>query len=281
MNVRVWEPLPLIDRLVKVATPLIAATVVVPLKVPVPEAIDATTLAVDVVTVFPDESVIRTTGWVVKDAPAAAPDGSVVIAACVAAPTLSAKLLEVAAVNDVGVNVRVKLPAVPERTKSVKVAMPLTAATVVVPLRVPVPEAIEATTLTVDEVTVFPEASVTLITGWVVRATPLTAPDGWVVIIALEAEPTPSAKLLEVAAVNDVGVKVRVKFPVAPERTRSVKVAMPLTAATVVVPLRVPVPEAIEATTLTVDEVTVFPEASVILITGWVVKAVPAAAPAG
>jgi hypothetical protein len=198
-----------------------------------------------------------------------------------AAPTLRAKLLEVVPVSDVGVKARVKFPAVPESTKSVKVATPLTAATVVVPLRVPVPEAIDAATLTVEVVTVFSEASVTLITGWVVSATPLTAPDGWVVIIAFEVAPAVSAKLLEVAAVNDAGVKVRVKFPVVPERTRLVKVATPLTAATVVNPLKVPVPEAIEATTLAVEVVTVFPEASVILTTGWVVKATPAAAPDG
>jgi hypothetical protein len=119
-----------------------------------------------------------------------------VIAACVAAPTPSAKLLEVAAVSDVGVKIRVKFPAVPERTRLVKVATPLTAATVVVPLKVPVPDAIDATTLTVDDVTVFPKASVTLITGWVVSATPLTAPDGWVVIIALEAAPASVVKLI-------------------------------------------------------------------------------------
>ncbi len=189
--------------------------------------------------------------------------------------------MEVAAVSDVGVKVRVKLPAVPERTRLVKVATPLTAATVVVPLRVPVPEAIEATTLTVDDVTVFPEASVTLITGWVVSATPLTAPDDWVVIIALETEPTPMAKLLEVAAVNAVGVKVRVKLPTVPERAKSEKVATPLTAATVVVPLKVPVPDAIDATTLTVEDMTVFPKASVTLITGWVVRATPLTAPNG
>jgi hypothetical protein len=199
-----------------------------------------------------------------------------------AVPTLSAKLLEVAAVKDVGVKARVKFPGVPERTRLVKVATPLTAATVVVPLRVPpVPDAIDATKLTVDDVTVFPEASVTLITGCIVNGTPLTAPDGWVVIIALEAVPKLSAKLLEVAAVSDVGVKARVKLPVAPKRTRLVKVATPLTAATVVVPLKVPVPDAIDATTLTVEVVTVFPDASVILTTGWVVKAVPAAAPDG
>ena len=204
-----------------------------------------------------------------------------VIAACVAAPTPRAKLLELAAVSDVGVKVKVKLPAVPERTRSVKVATPATAATVVVPLKVPVPEAIDATTLTVDDVTVFPDESVMRTTGWVVNATPLTAPDGWVVIAACVAAPTLRAKLLEVAAVNDVGVKVRVKLPAVPERTRLVKVATPLIAATVVVPLNVPVPEAIDATTLTVDDVSKFPDASVILITGWVVKAEPAAAPDG
>jgi hypothetical protein len=151
----------------------------------------------------------------------------------------------------------------------VKVATPLTAATVVVPLKVPpLPDAIDATTLWVEEVTVFPPASVILMTGCVVNIAPSTAPDGCVVIMALVAAPKLSAKLLEVAAVNEVGVKARVKFPTVPERTRSVKVATPLTAATVVVPLNVPDPDAIEATTLTVEVVAVFPDASVTLITG-------------
>jgi hypothetical protein len=184
VNVKVWSPVPVIFRLVKVATPLTAATVVVPLKVPVPEAIDATTLAVELVMVFPPASVIFTTGWVENTVPVNAPDGWVVTIAFEGAPTLNAKLLEVAAVKDVGVNLRVKLPAVPERTRSVKVATPLTAATVVVPLKVPVPEAIDATTLTVEVVAVFPGASVTRTTGWIESATPLTAPDGWVVIAA-------------------------------------------------------------------------------------------------
>ena len=82
-----------------------------------------------------------------------------------AAPTLKAKLLEVAAVNEVGVNVRLKFPTVPDTTKSVKVATPLTAETVVVPPKVPVPDAIEATTLTAEVVTVFPDVSVILTTG--------------------------------------------------------------------------------------------------------------------
>jgi hypothetical protein len=170
---------------VKVATPLTAAIVVVPLKVPpLPDAIDATTLWVEEVTVFPPASVILMTGCVVNVTPSTAPDGCVVIMALVAAPTLSAKLLEVAAVSDVGVKVKVKFPGVPESTKSVKVATPLTAATVVVPLKVPDPEAIDATTLAVEVVAVFPDPSVIRTTGWSVSATPLTAPDGWVVIAA-------------------------------------------------------------------------------------------------
>ena len=87
-------------------------------------------------------------------------------------------------------------------------------------------------------------------------------------IIALEAAPTPSVKVFEVAGVNDVGVKVKVKSPTAPESTRLVKGATPLTAEMVFVPLKVPLPEAMEATTLTVEVVTVLPEESVILTTG-------------
>ena len=115
-----------------------------------------------------------------------------------AVPKLSAKLLEVAAVSDVGVKARVKLPVAPERIRLVKVAIPLTAATVVVPLKVPVPDAIDATTLTVEVVTVFPDASVILTTGWIVKAVPAAAPDGSVVIMALDAGPADVVKLVSV-----------------------------------------------------------------------------------
>jgi hypothetical protein len=118
------------------------------------------------------------------------PTDARVIATLVAAPAASAKLLEVAAVRDVGVNVRVKFPAVPVITRLVNVATPATAATVVVPESVPVPEAIDTTTLPVNDVTVLSPESVTLTTGWVVKADPLTAPAGWVVISALVADPT-------------------------------------------------------------------------------------------
>ena len=78
VNVTVWSPVPVIFRLVKFATPAAALTAVVPPKVPDPEAIDATTLTVEVVTVFPEASVTLITGWVVRATPLTAPDGCVV-----------------------------------------------------------------------------------------------------------------------------------------------------------------------------------------------------------
>ena len=63
------------------------------------------------------------------------------------------------------------------------------------PESVPLPEAFETVTTAVDVVTVFPPESVTLTTGWVVKADPLTAPAGWVVIIALVADPTWKVKV--------------------------------------------------------------------------------------
>ena len=97
--------------------------------------------------------------------------------------------LEVTAVRDAGVKVRVKFPAVPVITRLVNVATPATAATVVVPESVPLPDAIDATTLPVNDVMVLSPESVTLTTGWVVKADPLTAPAGWVVIAAALAAP--------------------------------------------------------------------------------------------
>jgi hypothetical protein len=101
------------------------------------------------------------------------------------------------------------------------------------------------------------------------------------VIATLVAAPAASAKLPEVTAVRDAGVKVRVKFPAVPVITRLVNVATPATAVAVVVPESVPVPEAILATTSLVNDVTVLSPESVTLTTGWVVKADPLTAPAG
>jgi hypothetical protein len=88
------------------------------------------------------------------------------------------------------------------------------------------------------------------------------------VIVALIAAPALSVSELDVAAISDVGVKIRVNAPAVPVITRFVKVATPLTAATVVVPVRVPVPDAIDATILLLEVVIVFSDESVILMTG-------------
>jgi hypothetical protein len=97
--------------------------------------------------------------------------------------------LEVTGVKEVGVKARVKAPAVAVITRLVNVAIPDDAATVVIPESVPVPEAIDATTLTEEVVTVLPLASTMRITGWVARVDPLAAPVGWVVIAAAVAAP--------------------------------------------------------------------------------------------
>jgi hypothetical protein len=88
------------------------------------------------------------------------------------------------------------------------------------------------------------------------------------VIATLEAGPAVIVRLLDVAAVKEVGVKVKVKAPAVPVTTRLVNVAIPDDAAIVVVPLSVPVPDAMEATTFTVEVVTVLPPGSTIRITG-------------
>ena len=59
--------------------------------------------------------------------------------------------------------------------------MPLTALTVVVPLSVPVPLPIDATTGPLNDTTVAPALSVTFSTGCVPRTTPVTVPTGCVV----------------------------------------------------------------------------------------------------
>jgi hypothetical protein len=95
-----------------------------------------------------------------------------------AAPAVIVRVFEVAAVNPVGVNLKVKAPALPVITKLVKVATPATAATVVVPLSVPVPDAIAATTFEVKLAIAFPLPSTTWTTGWVARVAPFAPPIG-------------------------------------------------------------------------------------------------------
>jgi hypothetical protein len=72
-KVNVYVPAVLCHKLVNVATPLTAATVVVPPKVP-PDAVTVTE-AVEPVMVLPEASTIRTTGCVAKAAPEVPPTG--------------------------------------------------------------------------------------------------------------------------------------------------------------------------------------------------------------
>ena len=75
---RVWAPALSIWRLVKLATPAIAAFVVVPWSVPPPVWIVRVTLMVEsgpLVTVLPNGSSTLTTGWVANAEPAVAAAG--------------------------------------------------------------------------------------------------------------------------------------------------------------------------------------------------------------
>ena len=76
------------------------------------------------------------------------------------APAVSANEFDTAAVKPDGVNVRVKLPAVPVMTRLVKVATPLPfVETVVVPVSTPEPDVMVATTLRPEVLTLLLLAS--------------------------------------------------------------------------------------------------------------------------
>ena len=82
VNSNVWVPVPVIFRLVNVATPFTAVAVAVPLSVPAPLAIVAVTTSVaplPVVTTNPTLSSMRTTGCVINVTPLVAPFGCVCI----------------------------------------------------------------------------------------------------------------------------------------------------------------------------------------------------------
>ena len=91
-------------------------------------------------------------------------------------------MLWVALVNPDEAKVSVlEVPEVPLMPTSVKVAMPLTALTVAVPTVV-APVLTVMVTEAVLVVTVLPEASLIVMTGWVVNANPLGAPAAEVVM---------------------------------------------------------------------------------------------------
>ena len=164
---------------------------------------------------------------IVTAAPAVGEDVDDVTMYLLAAPAVMLSELEVTAVKAVGVKVKVKAPAVPVITRLVNVAIPEAAATVVVPESVPVPDAIDATTLALEPVTVLPLASMMRITGWIASVDPLAAPVGCVVIADADAEPVAvelqfatvvlSQDMLSINAIYVPVGKVRDPNPVAPD----------------------------------------------------------------
>src|SRR5205807_1556212 len=126
-------------RLEKVATPLTAATVVVPARVPLAGLVPIATvmLVVAVVTVLPWASWTVTCTAGVIAAPAAALLGCTVKASFAAAPAPMLNALLVSPVRPVADAASVHPPSTSLFLSLEKVATPLTAATVVVPARVP------------------------------------------------------------------------------------------------------------------------------------------------
>src|SRR2546421_7871 len=126
-------------RLEKVATPLTAATVVVPARVPLAGLVPIASvmLVVAVVTVLPWASWTATCTAGVIAAPAAVLLGCTVKASFAAAPTLMLNSFHVAAATAIAAAASVDALPILSMLRLEKVATPLTAATVGVPARVP------------------------------------------------------------------------------------------------------------------------------------------------
>ena len=189
------------------------------------------------------------------------------------------KALDVALVRPVDDAVRVNEPAVPVIVQPANVARPLVVVGVLQPVREPVPEAMARLTEAAELVTVLPEESLTVTTGWVVNAVLLIAPDGWVEMTSCVAAPKVMVTDV-VVEVSPVDEAVSVLLVVVPVRVHPAKVAIP----PVVVseqPVRVPVPEVTARVTVAPEFNTVLPDESSTVTAGWVVNAAPLAAPEG
>ena len=161
---------------------------------------------------------------------------------------------------------------------SEKVATPLEALTVVVPTVVPLPLTVMVTEA-VLVVTMLPKVSLMVIMGWVVNAEPLAEPAALVDSVARVARPKVGVMVCAAVA-KDPEVKVSVyAVPAVPLMPTPEKVATPLEALTVAVPTVVPLPLTVMVTKA-VLLVTVLPNASLMVIMGWVVNAEPLAKPA-
>src|SRR5258706_320357 len=154
------------ERVEKLATPLTAATVVVPDSVPPPGLVP---MARSEVALERDTGWLRASCTVNKNngampAPAVAFEGCTVKARFVAAAGQRLKAAEVAPVRAPDAAVRVYPVPTLSMERLEKVATPLTAATVVVPESVPPPGLVPMAmaTLALELVTVFPKASCTV-----------------------------------------------------------------------------------------------------------------------
>src|SRR2546427_454408 len=200
----------------KVATPLTAATVVVPERVPLAGLVPIATvmLVVAVVTVLPWASWTATCTAGVIAAPAAALLGCTVKASFAAAPTLMLNAVLVAPVRPVADAASVQPVPGLLMLRFAKVATPLTAATVGVPARVPLAGLVPIATvmLVVAVVTVLPWASWTATCTAGVIAAPAAALLGCTVKTSFAAGPTLRLMLnaLLVAPARPVAVAVSV-----------------------------------------------------------------------
>ncbi len=167
-KLRVRSPaVPLIARLVKLATPLPSvAAVAVPPKLPPPVAIAAVTVTPAWLTALPAASRSCTAGcWANATPLCAVVDGWVVSVRWLATPALTVIVPETAGARPVALKLKARSPAVPLSERLVKVATPLALVAVNVPPSVPPPVAIAAVTVTPDWLTALPAPSRNCTTG--------------------------------------------------------------------------------------------------------------------
>ena len=163
LKTRVRSPaVPVISRLVKVATPLpFVVALSVPPNVPPPVAIAAVTLTSDWLTGLPLASRSWITGCCAKGTPLCAVlDGSVVTVNWVAAPAVIVTVAELTPVSPVAEKLRVRSPAAPVIARLANVAAPVPVVVAVsAPPKVPPPVAIAAVTVMPAWLTGLPLAS--------------------------------------------------------------------------------------------------------------------------
>src|SRR5213596_4193715 len=213
-------------RFGKVATPLTAATVVVPARVPLAGLVPIATvmLVVAVITVLPWASWTATCIAGVIAPPAAALLGCTVKRSFAAAPTPMLNALLVAPVRPVADAISVYPVALLLRLNVENVATPFTAAIVVVPARVPLAGLVPIATvmLVVAVVTVLPWASWTATCTAGVIAAPAAALLGCTVKVTFAAAPLLNARWNVISAGSSrpvlppAIVAVGVAFPLAP-----------------------------------------------------------------